>query len=177
MMRTGLPNDFSKLNRAQPGPRCFGSVMIQPFRTGAGNPIEIASNVQSCNSDLSWVTSARGVISGPDLNFRRSSRDIIAFTFEPPTSMTRIRLFTFCPILWLRPSDFRQQPRSAPADPHASFSLNYQASSSVRAILHEIATAPVGVVLRLRGLTVGTCRPAAIPEILRDRAETRGSRR
>src|SRR5438034_2965981 len=172
-MRIGLPNDFSKLNRVQPGPRCFGSLMIQPLRTGAGNPIEIASNVQSCNSELSWVTSSRGVISGPDLNFRRCAREIISFTFDPPTSMTRIFFFTALPISSLRSRRFPLQLQSVPAGPHAFFLSNHQAFSCVRVILREIATAPAGAVLRLRVLNVVTCRPAAIPPPSRDRAETR----
>src|SRR5712675_3231105 len=171
-MRTGLPNDFSKLNRVQPSPRCFGSFMIQPLRTGAGNPIEIASNVQSCNSELSWVTSSRGVISGPDLNFRRWAREIITFTFDPPTSMTRIFFFTASPISSVRSRRFPLQRQSAPAGPHAFFLSNYQAFSCVRVILREIATAPADAVLRLRALNAGTCRPPATHELSRDRSET-----
>src|SRR6476659_9006791 len=172
MIRTGLPNDFSKLNRVHPAPRCFGSVMIQPLRTGAGNPIEIASNVQSFTSDLSWATSSRGVISGPDVNFRRCAREIITFTFDPPTSMTRIFFFTASPISSLRSRRFRLQPQSAPTGRHAFFLSNYQAFSCVRGILREIATAPAGAVLRLRGLNAGTCRPPATHELSRDRSET-----
>src|SRR5262249_46958677 len=159
-MRTGLPNDFSKLNRAHPGPRCFGSHMIQPLRTGAGNPIEIASNVQSCNSDLSSVTSSRGVISGPDLNFRRCAREIITFTLDPPISMTRILFFTASPIsslLWHR---FRRQPQLAPAGPHGLFFSNHQALSCARRILPAVASAPACAGLRPRVLSGGTVRPA-----------------
>src|SRR5690349_9040434 len=94
-MRTGLPNDFSKLKRVQPGPRCFGSVMIQPLQMGAGNPMETASNLQSRNRGLSSLTISRGVIAGPDLNFRRWAREIITFTFEPPISITTIFFFTY----------------------------------------------------------------------------------
>src|SRR5215468_7423688 len=90
-----------------------------------------------------------GVISGPDWNFRRCAREIITFTLEPPMSMTSIRFFTICPISYLRASHFRQQPRSAPVDPHALFLSNHQASSCVRATLHEIAIAPAGAVQRL----------------------------
>src|SRR6266545_3008652 len=93
MMRTGLPSAFSKLNLTQPWPRCFGSLTILPLRTGAGNPSEIASNFQSATSGLIWSTIARGVNFRPDLNFLFSVREIISFTFEPPTSMTRILFF------------------------------------------------------------------------------------
>jgi len=74
-------------------PRCFGSLRICPSRTGAGNPIEIASNFQSVISGLICATIARGVNFGPDLNFRLSVREISSFTFEPPTSITRILFF------------------------------------------------------------------------------------
>ena len=94
MIRMGLPRDFSKLKRVHPGPRCLGSLMMRPLRTGAGNPIETASKLQSCTSGFIWATISRGVRSGPDLNFCFSQREIINFTFEPPTSMARIFSFT-----------------------------------------------------------------------------------
>src|SRR5215216_5548868 len=173
MMRTGLPNDFSKLKRVQPEPRCFGSQTIQPFRTGDGNPIEIVWKVQSCTSDLIRATISRGVISGPDLNFRRCAGEIIAFTLEPPMSMTRIRFFIFCLISWLLGSRFRRQLQSEPDGPHALSLSNHQASSCVRVILREIATAPVGAVPRPLASGVGTCRLPVTPSLLRDRLETR----
>jgi hypothetical protein len=64
-----------------------------PLRTGEGNPSEIASNFQSATSGLIWSTIARGVNFRPDLNFLLSAREIISFTFEPPTSITRIFFF------------------------------------------------------------------------------------
>src|ERR1051325_8278763 len=173
-MRTGLPNDFSKLNRDQPAPRCFGSLTIQPLRTGAGNPIEIASKVQPRTNDLSSVTRSRGVMSGPDLNFRRCEREIITFTFDPPTSMTRIFFFTAFPISSVQTRRFPLQPQSVPADPHAVFWPNPQAFSSVRVILPGIATVPAGAVLRLRALSVDSCRPAAIHAPSHDRSEMQG---
>ncbi len=93
MMRTGLPNAFSKSNPTHPLPRCFGSLTIRPSRTGAGNPIEIASNFQSLTNGFISATIARGVKFSPDLNFRLSRREIINLTFEPPTSTTRICFF------------------------------------------------------------------------------------
>src|SRR5215475_8500971 len=93
MMRTGLPSALSKLNPTQSWPRCFGSLTILPLRTGEGNPSETTSNFQSATSGLIAVTIARGVNFRPDLNFLLSVREIISFTFEPPTSMTRILFF------------------------------------------------------------------------------------
>ena len=93
MMRTGLPSAFLKLYPTQPRPRCFGSLTILPSRTGEGNPSEIALNFQSATSGLISFTIARGVNFRPDLNFLLSPREIISFTFEPPTSMTRILFF------------------------------------------------------------------------------------
>src|SRR5258707_8554815 len=112
-------------------------------------------------------------MSGPDLNFRRCAREIITFTFDPPTSMTRIFFFTTSPISSLPLRRFPLQLQSAPAGPHALFLSNHQAFSCVRVILREIATAPARAVLRLQVLNAGTCRPAAIPAPSRDRAETR----
>jgi hypothetical protein len=63
------------------------------LRTGEGNPSETASNSQSATSGLIWFTIARGVNFRPDLNFLLSAREIISFTFEPPTSITRILFF------------------------------------------------------------------------------------
>ncbi len=68
--------------------------MIRPFWTGAGKPIEMASNFQPATIDLIFATICLGVIRGPESNFRLSFRDIISFTFVPPISMTRI-LFVF----------------------------------------------------------------------------------
>src|SRR5438067_12542488 len=147
--------------------------MIRPLPAGAGNPIGIASNVQSCNNDLGLFTRSRGVISGPDLNFRRCAREIISFTFDPPTSMMRIFFFTASPISSLRSRRFPLQRQSALAGGHALFSSNHQVFSCVRVILREIATAPAGAVLRLPALNDGTCRPAATPAPSRDRSETR----
>ena len=93
IMRTGLPNAFLKSNPTQPLPRCLGSLRILPSRTGEGNPIEMASNSQSETKGLIWATIARGVNLAPDLNFLLSAREIISFTFEPPTSMTRTFFF------------------------------------------------------------------------------------
>ena len=101
MMRTGLPSAFLKLNPTQPRPRCFGSLTILPFRTGEGNPIEIASNSQSATRGLISFTIARGVNFRPDLNFLLSPREIISFTFEPPTSITRIFFFKIAFELYL----------------------------------------------------------------------------
>src|SRR5438094_8767626 len=95
IMRTGLRSALSKLNPTQPRPRCFGSLTILPLRTGEGNPSEMASNCQSATSGLIWFTIARGVSFRPDLNFLLSVREIISFTFEPPTSITRILFFNF----------------------------------------------------------------------------------
>ena len=58
----------------------LGSTRIRPSRTGAGKPIEIASNFQSSISSFICATISRGVIFGPDLNFRRCAREIIIFT-------------------------------------------------------------------------------------------------
>src|SRR4029453_15831636 len=93
MIRTGLPRPFWKWNPTQPLPRCFGSLTILPLRTGEGNPIEMAWNFQSATKGLIWSTIARGVNFRPDLNFLLSVREIISFTFEPPTSITRIFFF------------------------------------------------------------------------------------
>src|SRR5262249_52791289 len=84
---------FWKSNPTQPRPRCFGSLMILPLCTGEGNPSEMLSNSQSVTSSLISSTIARGVSFPPDLNFLLSAREIISFTFEPPTSMTRILFF------------------------------------------------------------------------------------
>src|SRR5436190_700586 len=92
MMRMGLPNAFSKSNPTHPFPRCFGSLTIRPSRTGDGNPIAMASNFQSLTKGPISATISRGVNCGPDLNFRFFAREIISFTCEPPTSMTRIFL-------------------------------------------------------------------------------------
>src|SRR5580765_7878778 len=115
---------------------------------------------------------ARGVISGPDVNFRRWAREIITLTFDPPTSMTRIFFFTASPISWGWSRRFPLQLQSVPAGPHASFSSNHQAFSCVRVILREIAIAPACAVLRLQVLNAGTCRPPATHELSRDRSET-----
>src|ERR1044072_4229467 len=93
MMGIGLPSAFSNLNPTQPLPKCFGSLTILPLRTGGGNPCEIGPNFQSATSGLIWSPIGRGVNFRPDLNFLRSPREIISFTFEPPTSMTRIFFF------------------------------------------------------------------------------------
>ena len=93
MMRTGLRSAFLKSNPTQPLPRCFGSLAILPSRTGEGNPSDTASNFQSATSGLIWFTISRGVSFPPDLTFLLSEREIISFTFEPPTSMTRILFF------------------------------------------------------------------------------------
>ena len=53
----------------------------------------MAPNFHSATNGLIWATIARGVNFRPDLNFLLSEREIISFTFEPPTSMTRIFLF------------------------------------------------------------------------------------
>src|SRR5262249_35672908 len=92
MMRTGLRNAFLKSNPTQPLPRCFGSITILPSRTGEGNPSETASNSQSATSGLISFASARGVSFCPDLIFLLSAREIISFTFDPPTSTTRTLL-------------------------------------------------------------------------------------
>src|SRR5262245_26816604 len=107
-------------------------------------------------------------MSGPDLNFRRCAREIITFTLEPPTSMTRILFFTASPISVLQ-LPLRPQPRSAPAGPHALSSSSHQAFSCVRAILGEIATAPADVALCLRALIADTSLPPAAPSPSRDR--------
>src|SRR4030095_3066579 len=101
MMRTGLPSAFSKLNPTHPRPRCFGSLTILRLRTGEGNPSEIASNSQSATSGLIWLIIAPGVNFRPDLNFLLSAREIISFTFEPPTSITRILFFKIAFELYL----------------------------------------------------------------------------
>src|SRR5207249_10826293 len=117
-----------------------------------------------------------GVSSTPDFNFRRCARETFSFTFDPPTSMTRILFFTASPISSLRSRRFRPRRQSAPAGPHALFLSNHQAFSCVRVILREIATAPGGAVLRLQVLNAGTCRPAATPAPSRDRSERLESR-
>ena len=52
-----------------------------------------ASNFQSATNGLIWFTIAPGVNFRPDLNFLLAAREIISFTFEPPTSITRILFF------------------------------------------------------------------------------------
>ena len=91
--RTGLPSAFSKLNPTQPWPRCFGSLTMRPLDTSDGNPIEMQSNFQSAISGLIWDTISRGVMRGPDLNFRFFAREIINFTCVPPTSISKIFFF------------------------------------------------------------------------------------
>jgi hypothetical protein len=90
-----LRKAFSKSKLTHPLPKFFGSLRIRPSRTGAGNPMEMASNSQSLTNGLICGTSSRGVKVRPDLNFRFSAREIISFTFEPPMSMTNIRFFDF----------------------------------------------------------------------------------
>src|ERR1700738_4678055 len=93
MTWTGLPNGFRKSNPAQPWPRCFGFRTIRPWRIGEGNPIEMASKLQLRTVSLKFATKSRGVIPGPEENFRWSSNDIRSFTCEPPLWTTRTLFF------------------------------------------------------------------------------------
>ena len=56
-------------------------------------PSSFVALAANATNGLIWATIARGVNFRPDLNFRLWAREIISFTFDPPTSMTRIFFF------------------------------------------------------------------------------------
>src|ERR1700730_6757792 len=90
---TGLPNAFAQLNPTHPLPRCFGSRIMRLSRTGAGNPIDTASNFQSPTVCLNRLTNSRGLRFGPESNCRELLSDRSSFTWVPPMSATRIFFF------------------------------------------------------------------------------------
>src|ERR1019366_749460 len=91
--RAVLPSAREKSNPTQPLPRCFGSRTMRPWRTGAGNPIEIASNFQPVTHFLIFATISRGLSAGPESNLRSSLIDMSNFTCVPPISATRTLFF------------------------------------------------------------------------------------
>src|SRR5205085_11749913 len=106
------------------------------------NQIAMASNFQSPVAFWASVTNFCGVKARPEENLRRlPRREIIIFTFEPPTSMTSI----FFKRVNLAP----QRPRSEPICQLVSFSRS-SASSHALEIVRENAIAPVPVVQDLR---------------------------
>src|SRR5207244_7333133 len=74
MMRIGLPNAFSRLKRVHPGPKFLGSLMMRPFRTGAGNHIETAADFQSFSSGFILLSISRGARIG---NLMPSKLDVL----------------------------------------------------------------------------------------------------
>jgi hypothetical protein len=91
MMRTGYPC-FLEVESDPAFAQMNGSLTICRCAPGR-KPSETASNSQSETNGLICFTVAPGVNFRPDLNFLPAAREIISFTFEPPTSITRILFF------------------------------------------------------------------------------------
>src|SRR5436309_9320392 len=91
--RTGIPSAFEKLKPIQPLPKCFGSLVIRPLRSGAGKPIDARSNFQPRTVSLNLARNCFGPIRAPEGNWRSLRGDISNFTCVPPTSTTRTFLF------------------------------------------------------------------------------------
>src|SRR5580658_266617 len=86
---TGHPNADLKLKPTHARPRLCGSAAGLPLRTRPGYPIDTTSYFQSLVSSLTPETICRGVIFGPDGNFRGSFRPVArTLTVVPPTSTT-----------------------------------------------------------------------------------------
>ena len=91
--RTGAPRALLKLNPIHPLPKCFGSFMMRPFRTGAGKPIEATSNFQPRTFSLSFAINCCGLMPRPDPNSHSLRRDMSSLMYVPPTSTTRTFFF------------------------------------------------------------------------------------
>jgi hypothetical protein len=93
MIWTGRPNAFVKSKPTHPGPRFFGSATGLPCTTGPGNPIDTASKRQSAVAVPTRRTIFFAVIAGPDGILTVTRRPVTsALTWDPPTSMTKMRV-------------------------------------------------------------------------------------
>src|SRR4029453_2098438 len=91
--RIGTSSALAKLKPTHPLPKCFGSPVMRPLRTGAGKPMDATSNLHPRVASLSFAINCFGLMRAPDANSRRLRRDISSFTCVPPTSTTRTLFF------------------------------------------------------------------------------------